>query len=220
MLSQVCANLTAAATPLDGLAAATALFANQSAPFKERCLQSSWKDDQIGALTNVTFDGESAMRQWIWQSCNEFGFFQTTSGADHPFTAFKALGLELAGTRVCEEAYGLKRYRGPNTQWANTNYGSRDLQGSNIAIVNGNMDPWHALGLVNASDKFHNSCVGGGSCKPQAISPSEQLVFIDGTAHCRDMYAPGAFEAIGIADTPPVVWAHAKIANAVASFLK
>ena len=33
----------------------------------------------------------------------------------------------------------------------------------------GNMDPWHALGIVNQSDPFYNSCVGP-ACTPQAIS--------------------------------------------------
>ena len=67
--------------PLQALALAVALFANSTSP-PATCVPSSWAKDNIGSLTNITFDGESSSRQWIWQSCNEFGFFQTTSGAD------------------------------------------------------------------------------------------------------------------------------------------
>jgi len=222
-VSDVCSALAGGSPPkppLLGLAAATALFSNSSAPFGKRCVPSSWEKDMMAELRNVTFDGRASSRQWIWQSCNEFGFFQSTSGGGQPFSPFKAVGIELAGKRICEDAFGMKRYKGPNALWTITNYGGRDLQGANIVVVNGNMDPWRALGLVNRTDRFFDSCVGDGPCRPQALSSSEHLVFLDGTAHCRDMYAPKALEAAGIADTTPVVWAHAKISAAVASFLQ
>ena len=218
-VSDVCAALVKpGATPLQRLADAAALFANQSLPFKQRCQLSSWKRDQIRPLKQLRFDNESSMRQWIWQSCNEFGFFQTTSGANHPFAAFKALGIEYAGRLICEQAYNLKGYKQPNTQWANTNYGNRDLQATNVVTPNGNMDPWHALGLVNKTDAFYNSCTSG-PCPSQALATSDALVTIDGTAHCRDMYRPDIFADIGVPDTPSVVWAHAKIRAAVSRFL-
>eukprot|EP00756_Hemistasia_phaeocysticola_P065114 Hpha_TRINITY_DN8312_c0_g1::TRINITY_DN8312_c0_g1_i1::g.154377::m.154377 len=222
-VSDVCGALTnsSAGSALEALAAATALFSNMNAPFNERCVQSSWAADMIAPLRNATFDGQSAMRQWIWQSCNEFGFFQTTSGtgADQAFGAFKAVGVEHAGRLLCEQAYDLKDYEHPNTLWSNTNYGNRDMQGTRIVTPNGNMDPWHALGVVNASDPFYDTCAGATPCPKQRLAASDELVFIDGTAHCRDMYSPGVFEPIGVADTPPIVWAHSKIAAAVAQFL-
>ena len=74
-VSDVCATALkiSADEPLKQLAAVTGLFANQSAPFKKRCIQSNWTSDMIAPLTNITFDGQQMMRQWIWQSCNEFG---------------------------------------------------------------------------------------------------------------------------------------------------
>ena len=35
----------------------------------------------------------------------------------------------------------------------------------------------------------------------------------------RDMYAPGAFEGIGIPDTEPVKWAHSVISAKVAYYI-
>jgi hypothetical protein len=220
-VSTVCdalSNETAAPTPLDGLAAATALFSTD--PLAPSCVPSSWTEDNVGGLTNVTFDGKSSMRQWIWQSCNEFGFFQTTTGPAHPFTAFDQVDVHKAGLLLCQQAYGLPAsYTGPDTAAANTNYGARDMQGSNIAMVNGNMDPWHALGVVNASDPFYESCNDEAGCADQAVAPTSAVVTIDGTAHCRDMYAPGLLTPYGIPDTPSVVWAHAKVVDMVAGYL-
>ena len=115
--------------------------------------QSNWTQDSIAPLQNITFDGEAAMRQWIWQSCNEFGFFQTTTGAAQPFAGF-AIAIANAGTLLCQQAYGLPGYTAPNTAWAATNYGGRRISATNVTIPNGSADPWHALGVVNASDPF------------------------------------------------------------------
>lgn len=220
-VAQVCeavASVPGTADPLKALGAASALFANQSLPFSKRCLQHSYEDDVIKPLRNTTFDGHSSMRQWIYQSCNEFGYFQTTTGKGHPFSALIEGGIELLGRVLCEQAYDLQGYTAPNTKWANTNYGNRAFGADGVTFVNGNADPWHALGIVNASDKFYNSCTGG-PCTPQHIEADDKVVFMDGTAHCRDMYAPGLLEKYNISDTPDVVHAHAAIAARVAGYL-
>jgi hypothetical protein len=51
------------------------------------------------------------------------------------------------------------------------------------------------------------------------VSEGITLVTIDGTAHCRDMYAPGTFEALGVPDTGAVSWAHDVIGERVAAYL-
>lgn len=210
---------------LDAIARATALFANQSAPFEERCILSSFEDDYITPLRQIKFDNSSSMRQWIWQSCNEFGFFQTTTVSTeagrhlpHPFKAFDSLTVEFAGRLICEEAYGLKDYAHPATEWTNTAYGDRAVVGDNIVLVNGNMDPWHALGVVNSTDPYFESCVSA-DCTAQKTTKNEDVVFLANTAHCRDMYRPDAFEGYNLPDRPSVTWAHQRIANAVAGFV-
>ena len=53
-------------------------------------------------------------------------------------------------------------------QFTNEMYGSNDPQGTRILFVNGDVDPWHALGVLsNIGDK-------------------EPALFIRGTAHCRN----------------------------------
>jgi len=181
------------------------------------CIPSSW-DELIGELQNEEFDGQSAMRQWVYQSCNEFGYFQTTEGDGHPFTSLTSCSLEIAGKLMCEEAYGIKNYKGPlkngagmgDTYASDERYGARSIIGANITMPNGNMDPWHSLGVVNETAKFY--------ADDQVTTEGDTVVFIDGTAHCRDMYAPNAF-APKFNDTGSVVWAHKKIKEQVLGYL-
>ena len=175
---------------------------------------------------NLTCVGD---RQWTYQSCNEFGYFQTAVSPDaseggNPFSAFGALDVAAAGREVCEQAFGVApagSYPGPvadaSGPAANTAYGARHVEGSFITMPNGNMDPWHALGVVNASDPFYEAGSGAGAA--QELSKGITVVTIDGTAHCRDMYAPETFAAIGVDDTPAVQWAHGVIAAQVAAYL-
>ena len=224
-VAAVCTALLTPPTPLQGLAAATALFANQSLPFSQRCIASSYATDVVAPLANTSFSGPgcdldcAAGRQWTWQSCNEFGFFQTTSGSGHPFVAFSENGIGAAGITLCREAFGLRSpaYQRPDTLWANTRSGNRRVAAANITLVNGNVDPWHSLGVVPSSDPFFQSC-NGGICTTQNVDSRSSMVFIQGTGHCRDMYAANAL-APAVPDTSYVQQAHAEIENNVALYL-
>ena len=209
-VSDVCDAVDGAPSPIEALAAATSLFSSNGTA----CLSSDFEKDYVSVLRNATFDGVSADRQWIWQSCNEFGFFQTISPKS-PFAAFGAyLNVTTAGRAVCAGGFGVDEYDGPRADAAglvaNAFYGGRTLQGINITAVNGNMDPWHSLGIVNDTDAYH--------APSQRTSAGVHVVELDGTAHCRDMYAPGAFAPF-VNDTASVVWAHATIAADIARYL-
>ena len=74
---------------------------------------------------------------------------------------------------------------------------------------------------MNASDKYFEGCNGlddSIECL-QDLQPSDTVVTIDGTGHCRDMYAPNSIAKIGIPDTAAVQWAHQVIANDVARYI-
>lgn len=224
LVSDLCNSMTNASLsgPLQRLEAALAQVYPDA-----KCLPSSWEKDMIAPLANVSFSGKAcgldctSMRQWIWQSCNEFGYFQTTTSVDrakNPFYAIASNNLTLAGQRVCQYAYKVRGYDGPQSNAlglsANSDYGARDLAGTNITVVNGNMDPWHALGIINASDPFYNAGDVAGTYA-QRVTPTESIVFIDGTAHCRDMYATNAIGK----DTEPIQWAHDKIRKNVMQYI-
>ena len=216
---------------LEALASATAIFE----PRLDMCVPSRFKEDYVDAyLTNVNFTEAgcdlscSSDRQWIYQSCNEFGYFQAApsaenveaSGITSPFDAFsKTLNQNTAGTAICEAAFNITNYQGPQSDAfglsANSQYAARNYLASNVTFVNGNVDPWHSLSIVNDTDLFYQA--GGNQ---QIIGPRVNYVEIIGTAHCRDMYAPDLFSRQGIDDTESVKWAHKQIAHDIARYLK
>ena len=217
-------NATLPKAPLQRLAAATALF-NAT----RKCIPSSWEKDMAAPLRHARFSPPgcnltcASDRQWTWQTCNEFGFFQTAGAKDQPFSAFGALTEATVGAAVCEAAFALPKGTRPDTAWANTNYGGRDLRAQNVTVPNGSLDPWHALALVNSSDAFYDACAkrrgeAPPGCAQQGVDDAA-LVFLLDTAHCRDMWSPNAFASLGIRDPPSVAWAHERIAADVAKYI-
>jgi len=209
---------------LGALAAASALFFTS-----EGCVPSSFRKDYVDGLTKTEFSEAGcdlsckSDRQWIYQSCNEFGYFQTTAIADSKYSPFDPFGqtltIDTAGVAICEAAFNITGYTTPRADAvdlaANAFYGARHFDSDNVTFVNGDADPWHSLSIVNSSDPFYQA---GGNLQSTA-SPEVDIVELHGTAHCRDMYAPGAFERFGIPDTADVQWAHAKIADDILRYL-
>ena len=59
-------------------------------------------------------------------------------------------------------------------KWTEMNYGGRNISKDtqNIVFPNGSIDPWHALGIL------------------QSVNLYTTAIFIEGTAHCANMYPP------------------------------
>lgn len=245
----VLTNSSLSAEPLERLAAVQVLFAPpadpKSPPPPPLCLQSSFERDYADEINNATWGdgGSNAARLWTWQSCNEFGYFQTTKGPPagrpavaHPFEALTDNGIDEAGAAVCHAAFGSGGGRAPPATGAtNTHYGGRRYFGENVTIVNGNLDPWHALSVVEPSDPYWQSCLdangdvlapGSAPCAAQHTQPSATVVLIDTTSHCGDMYMPGLFLTKRYcpgpachADPPSLVRAHAQIEKNVRRYV-
>ena len=115
-----------------------------------------------------------AGRQWVFQTCSQFAYFQTTDSFNQPFGSLFPLKFFL---QQCLDIYGPKFT--PETiegavEWTNTYYGAREIASSatNIVFPNGSIDPWHALGITSTTSK------------------TVEAIFINGTAHCANMYPP------------------------------
>jgi hypothetical protein len=55
-------------------------------------------------------------------------------------------------------------------------YGDIHIDATNVIFPSGTIDPWHALGVSNVTHPL-----------PEI---SEKKLYIEGTAHCNDLYAP------------------------------
>ena len=104
-------------------------------------------DDMIAYFSSENVE-PSGTRSWIWQTCTEFGFYQTCDD-DCPFAShFHSIDMDL---EICSLLFNITSadvYE--NVQASLDLYGGKKFLSSgasNILTVNGNVDPWSVLGL-------------------------------------------------------------------------
>lgn len=159
-------------TAFDRYATLSALFLEES---ESDCLDASY-DHYLEDLRRTDWDyhRDDAMRQWTWQTCTEFGYYQTSDSSHQPFGNHLGLRFSL---NDCKKAYGLDvsafteevlRKRVAET---NAIYGKDGIEVSRVIFVNGNKDPWHVLGVL---DK-------------KSPKSAYEVIVINGTSHCDDM---------------------------------
>jgi len=153
--------------PLAGYVQVSNLFLN-----KQGCLSVSYEQmilELQETLQLPTFVGD---RQWTYQTCTEFGYFQTTDSANQPFGDLVPLQYSLD---MCIDIFGQKFPTADLINQTLIEYGGADplalwFGPTNILFVNGNIDPWHSLSVF------------------QNVSSSVTAILINGTAHCADMF--------------------------------
>lgn len=190
----ICDLMTASKeSPYSGYVAVSSLML---ATFGLKCLDVSYKKF-LEEMTNVYWDGPAAggERQWIYQTCTEFGFYQSTDSPNQPFRGFP-LKYHL---QQCLDVYGPEFDSATVTnavQQTNENYGGYNIKSSQIVFPNGDIDPWHFLGIT------------------KEISEDLPAVLIQGVAHCANMYPARA------QDLPQLVSAREYIGLLLEKWLK
>jgi len=126
----------------------------------------------LSLLTDTTWVGGGVgWRQWIWQTCTEFGWYQTTNQESGVYG--HTLPLEFF-EQWCQDAFGAEfthEMLEKSVAASNIEYGGFEPSVSNVVFVHGSIDPWHAMGVL---EDLHET------------APS---IYITGTSHCADMYA-------------------------------
>lgn len=90
------------------------------------------------ALQNTTVDFGRIIRQWTYQYCNEFGFFQVPN----PVFPLRSERLALPfWPAYCKRIFG-KDMPQPHVSATNQRYGGLDISGENIFFSNSAEDPW------------------------------------------------------------------------------
>lgn len=178
-------------------------FVELTAKYREangqQCEDASFADS-MGYLGNATFSyPANAARSWTYQTCNEFGYFQTATSRNQPFYAWRdILNLDFS-LKICNSAFdGWSKE--PQVAWVNSVYGGERISATNVVFTSGTIDPWHALGVTNFTAPL-----------PQK---TETPVYITGTAHCNDLYEPNSET-----DPESLVWARQQVAAKVGRFL-
>ncbi len=103
----------------------------------------------------------------MYQTCTEWGFYQTCEkGTQCPYVQ----GLHKLNTDfdICKTAYNLDANSViSEVGYTNYVYGGWNIQGSRILFPNGEIDPWHALGVL----------------KSPPNSVAEPVLWVEGASH-------------------------------------
>ncbi|XP_028650255.1 thymus-specific serine protease [Erpetoichthys calabaricus] len=154
-------------TPYDRYASVAHLI---QTTLSQKCLDVKYKN-YVKDMSNSSWDGPASGggRQWVYQTCSEFGFYQTTDSPNQPFSGFSL----VYNLKQCSDIFGSSFTATLVTnavQQTNEDYGGYDIKSSRIVFPNGSIDPWHALGIT------------------KDITSDLPAIFIEGTAHCANMY--------------------------------
>ncbi|KAL4717657.1 hypothetical protein ACJJTC_000806 [Scirpophaga incertulas] len=135
----------------------------------QTCMDYSY-DNMITELRKTSW-GKDEARQWMYQTCTEFGFFQTSSAE------YKIFGNEFEldfFIQQCQDVFGKKydkKFLQNSIDWTNTEYGGLNYTVNHVIFVQGTIDPWHALGITYSNNPI-----------------DMPALYIKGTAHCANMY--------------------------------
>lgn len=116
---------------------------DQSIEFQD-CLDFSYKNS-ISKFSNVEWDSlaNQQMRQWIYQTCSQFAWFQTSTSDNQFFGSTYGLDYFI---RICNDLYDKnfsKKSINQNVQRTNTLYGGFNPDLIRVVFTNGDLDPWY-----------------------------------------------------------------------------
>lgn len=112
---------------------------------------------------------ESSYRTWFYQTCSEFGFFQTGNSTEQPF------GVNWFSTvshSMCADAFG-SQFNKENILASidntNRNWGALKPNVTKVISIHGSVDPWHAIGLL------------------EDLHEEAPAILVPGYSHCADL---------------------------------
>nr|XP_018667737.1 putative serine protease K12H4.7 [Ciona intestinalis] len=156
------------------------------------CLDSSYQKF-VSDTKATSWDKATGMRQWLYQTCTEFGWFQSSDSTHQPFKGFP---LKFS-IQQCQDIFGIPSeiiYKG--VQRSTENYGGLSVAGlvTNVTLYNGLIDPWSDVSYMagNLNLNPENTLLRP---KRNVLSMSKSRtdvgivsLIVPNTAHCAIMY--------------------------------
>ena len=148
------------------------------------------------SLSEVKDDGSDAL-SWPWQTCAEFGFYQTCEvGSQCPFArGYVSVADEIS---ICSQFGLTPDVVAENVAFSNQVYGGAAPQGSRILFPNGDVDPWTGLGVL------------------ESPAPSEPVMIVVGASHHAWTHPADTIVQKSVADAKAAIQAQVKQWLAVA----
>merc|ERR1719348_1054301 len=142
----------------------------------KKCLDASYQN-KVSLMKKTTYEdpgtripGDVGNRQWFYQTCTEFGWYQSSDQAGYPFGKSFPVDFFIS---MCSDVFGAKfnkQLLERGIQSTLTEYGGRNISVSNVVFVQGSLDPWHTLGIT------------------KDLSKDSPAILIPGTSHCSNLY--------------------------------
>ncbi|XP_076060086.1 putative serine protease K12H4.7 [Oratosquilla oratoria] len=159
----------------------------------EKCLDHTYSSF-IHDMQQVNWANNSAVggRAWTYQTCTEYGFYQGSDSPNQPFGDEFPLKFY---TKQCRDIFGKnfdENLINAGVKRTNMLYGGRDLHVKKVVFVNGSIDPWHKLGITSSSNS------------------DMPAIFINGTAHCANMYPASPNDLPELVESRKTVFNHIK----------
>lgn len=129
---------------------------------------------------------------WGWQTCTEFGFYQTCEVGSE---CFYTQGLSTLETEMsfCKDDFGIPSdLVADNIDFSNDYYGADHPEGSRVLYVNGEVDPWHANSInVGLSSELPALYVEGSSHHfwTHQSHPTDQASVVEARKAIREQVA-------------------------------
>ena len=182
-----CQTLASNSDLVEGYAAAglSVLTAMGSKPF----------DISLAVAERIDVTPDDNMRQWMWQSCREFGWFQVANGNGTETSRSSKIDLPYHN-EVCKRLYNkpMGRDGALNNKWY---YPLFSADASRIIFTNGSNDPWLTLSVIEGS---------------RETNPAFDLFMLEGSAHCNDLQLATKL--------PSVSRAHAAMEQIISNWVK
>jgi len=186
-VSRMCNMLLESGDAYEKYVAFTRLFMSTTG---EDCMDCNYEDSLNALRKTDPTNPDAAGRSWTYQTCVEYGYYQTVESSNVPFS--KRITLDYFLT-MCKDLYGIdKSSPAKSVDYTNSYYGGRNVGSNKIVFLNGSVDPWHALGLISDTPK-----------------PDDMPVYyIKGTAHCADLYGTSPNDLSTLTDARTQAWKY------------
>lgn len=124
----------------------------------------------LAVAEKIEVTPDDNMRQWMWQSCREFGWFQVANGTGNETSRSSKIDLPYHN-EVCLRLYNkpMGKDGALNKKWY---YPLFAADASRIIFTNGSNDPWLTLSVTEGS---------------RDANPAFDLIMMEGAAHCNDL---------------------------------
>lgn len=138
------------------------------------------------SLEPADYEKDFGMRQWLYQSCTEYGYWQNAYHEDSLSARSPWINQEYHDG-ICLRLFGLKQP--PDTQKTNRLFYLPLFlpETSQIFFTNGSRDPWIHLSIAKENNNLTNS--------------QTQAITIEGAAHCDDLRAPKEEDSFNLQET-------------------